>query len=173
MWNSIFLPSTTSPPKDLRPKHSSLSRAIFRRCPRPPYLFSQVGVRDPRRKKRLKVFIRGAFVEAAIDWAAPTNRNTGDGWWVSRPYKSQHRGRLVIEPPLQIGAMYTGAFVGAAQSPAAPTNDPRIKNCSPFFLLGALTPTHEKKVGRPWAPPKNCSTKRGKVLVLNPLVERL
>jgi len=28
----------------------------------------------------------------------------------------------VIEPPLQIGAIYTGAFVGAAQSPAAPTN---------------------------------------------------
>ena len=50
-------------------------------------------------------------------------------------------------------------FIGAAQSPAAPINDPHIKNCSTFFLHGSLTPTHERKVGRPWAPPKNCSTK--------------
>ena len=34
-----------------------------------------------------------------------------------------------------------------AQSPVAPTNDPRIKNYSPFFLLGSLTPTHEKRWG--------------------------
>jgi hypothetical protein len=30
-----------------------------------------------------------------------------------------------------------------------------------FFLLGSLSPTQEEKVGRPWAPPKNCSTKGG------------
>ena len=29
-----------------------------------------------------------AFVGAVGDSAAPTNRNTGGGWWVSRPYKS-------------------------------------------------------------------------------------
>ena len=38
-------------------------------------------------------------------------------------------------------------FVGTAQSPATPTNVPRIKNCSPFFVLGSLTPTHEKRYG--------------------------
>ena len=74
MWNSIFLPSTTSPPKDLRPKPSPLSRAIFGRCPRPSHLFSQVGVSDPRRKKVLPLFYMGAFVGAAGDWAAPTNQ---------------------------------------------------------------------------------------------------
>ena len=109
MWNNIFLPSTTSPPKDLRPKPSLLSRAIFGRCPRPSHLFSRVGVSDPRRKNVLQlcymwvicrggwwlshpyksdVFYTGAFVGAAQSPAAPTNRNTGDGWWVSRPYKS-------------------------------------------------------------------------------------
>ena len=60
---------------------------------------------------------------------------------------------------LYVGGIYTRAFVGAAQSPAAPTKDPRINTCSPFFLLGSLTSTREKKVGRSWAPPKNCSTK--------------
>ena len=25
---------------------------------------------------------------------------------------------------------------------------------TPFFLLGSLAPTHERKMGRPWAPPK-------------------
>ena len=38
-------------------------------------------------------------------------------------------------------------FVGTAQSPATPTNVPRIKNCSPFFVLGSLTPTREKRRG--------------------------
>jgi hypothetical protein len=57
-------------------------------------------------------------------------------------------------------------FVGAAQSLAAPTNAIGIKAAASFFLLGSLT------VGRPWAPPKNCSTK-GEVLISNPLVERL
>ena len=45
-------------------------------------------------------------------------------------------------------------FVGAAQLPAGPTNDPHIKNYSTFFLLGSLTPTRERKIGRPWTPPK-------------------
>ena len=36
----------------------------------------------------------------------------------------------MIEPPLQIGALNTGPFVGAAQSPAAPTNDPHIKQAA-------------------------------------------
>ena len=63
-----------------------------------------------------------------------------------------------------VGAAHSPATLGvaicrAAQSPATPINKPRIKTCSPFFLLGSLTPTHEKKVGRPWAPPKTCSTK--------------
>ena len=53
-----------------------------------------------------------------------------------------------------------GRFVGAAYSPAAPTNAPRIKTCSPFFYLVTLTSTREKKIGKLWAPPKNCS-KRG------------
>ena len=93
MWNSIFLPSTTSPPKDLRTKPSPLSRAIFGRCPRPPYFFSWVGVSDPRRKKRLQGFIRGAFVRAAGDWAVPINahvyiaRICRGGSITSRPYK--------------------------------------------------------------------------------------
>ena len=66
----------------------------------------------------------------------------------------------MIESPLQIETMYTGAFLGAAQSPAAPANDPHIKaNCSIFFLLGSLTLTRERKVKRLWASLKNCSTK--------------
>ena len=66
----------------------------------------------------------------------------------------------MIEPPLQIRAINTGPFVGAAQSPAAPTNDPHIKQLQHFFLLGSLTPTHERKVGRPWAPPKSALLRR-------------
>ena len=35
-------------------------------------------------------------------------------------------------------------FVGAAQSPAAPTNDPHIKQLQHFFLLGSLQPVKER-----------------------------
>ena len=35
------------------------------------------------------------------------------------------------------------------------------KAAAPFFLIGSLTLTQEKRLGRPWAPPKNCSTKGG------------
>ena len=48
--------------------------------------------------------------------------------------------------------------VGAAQSPAAPTDGARINSSHPFFHLGTHSST-QKKVERPWAPPKNCSTK--------------
>ena len=34
----------------------------------------------------------------------------------------------MIEPPLQIAGNNTPPFVGATQSPAAPTNNPHIKN---------------------------------------------
>ena len=33
------------------------------------------------------------------------------------------------------------------------------KDAAPFFLLGSLTLTREKMLGRPWPPPKNYSTK--------------
>ena len=109
MWNNIFLPSTTSPPKDLRPKPSPLVEQFLRGTQGLPTFLSQVGVSDPRRKKVLQLFymwviyrggwwlshpykselfIRGSFVEAAQSPVAPTNRNAGGGWWVSRPYKS-------------------------------------------------------------------------------------
>jgi hypothetical protein len=47
----------------------------------------------------------------------------------------------VIEPPLQISQVQS-------------------RNLS-FFLLGSATVNQERKEGRPWAPPKNCSTKGG------------
>ena len=52
-------------------------------------------------------------------------------------------------------------FVGAAESPATPINDRCIYKAVTFFLLGSLSPTREKKIGRSWAPPKHCSTKGG------------
>ena len=113
MWNSIFLPSTTSPPKDLRPKPSPLSRAIFGRYPRPPHLFFTGWSEWPKEEERAAGFYTWGICRG--------------GWWLSLPYKSQHRGWLVSEPPLQIGAINTGPFLGAAQSPAAPTNAPHIK----------------------------------------------
>ena len=89
MWNNIFLPSTTSPPKDLRPKPSSLSRAIFGRCPRPLHLSFTGWNEWPKEKEGVAVcFICGSFVGAAQSSAAPTNSNVRGGWWVSRPYKS-------------------------------------------------------------------------------------
>jgi hypothetical protein len=53
-------------------------------------------------------------------------------------------------------------FVGAAKTPAAPTNARHIyRAVTTFFLLRTLSPTREEKIGRLWAPPKNCSTKGG------------
>jgi hypothetical protein len=53
-------------------------------------------------------------------------------------------------------------FVGAAKTPAAPTNARHTyRAATTFFLLGTLSPNREEKIGRPWAPPKNCSTKGG------------
>ena len=51
----------------------------------------------------------------------------------------------MIEPPLQIGAINTGPFLGAAQSPATPTNDPYIKQtAAPSSSLGhSLQPMKE------------------------------
>jgi len=49
---------------------------------------------------------------------------------------------------------------------------PVVYIAATFFHLGPLSPTQAKNVGRPWAPPKNCSTK-GEVLISNTLVERL
>jgi len=38
---------------------------------------------------------------------------------------------------------------------------PVVYIAATFFHLGPLSPTRAKKVGRPWAPPKNYSTKGG------------
>ena len=67
----------------------------------------------------------------------------------------------MIEPPLQMPEYKYLRFVGAAQSPATPTNDPYIKQtAAPSFSSGHSLQPVKEKVGRPWTPPKNCSTKR-------------
>ena len=52
----------------------------------------------------------------------------------------------MIEPPLQMPAYKYLGFVGAALSPAAPTNDPHIKQtASPSFSSGySLQPVKER-----------------------------
>ena len=60
--------------------------------------------------------------------------------------------RTVVDP-----AALTVGFVRAARDPATLTNHGCIYAAG-FFLLGSLTPTRGDKVGRPWAPPKNCSS---------------
>jgi len=47
VWNSIFLPSTTYPPKDLRPKHSPLVEQFLGGAQGLPTFLSLVGVSDP------------------------------------------------------------------------------------------------------------------------------
>ena len=141
MWNSIFLPSITSPPKFLtfynlstkgfKTKTFPLSRAIFGGAQGLPTFFHGLEWVARGGRRCYISFIWGAFVGAAGDWAAPTNRSYKyeaifrDGSITSRPYKW-------------------------------PTYKP---NCSTFFLLRSLTPIRERKVGRPWAPNKTCSTK--------------
>ena len=51
--------------------------------------------------------------------------------------------------------------VGAAESPAAPTDGARINSSHPLLSPRDTLLHTKKKVGRPWAPPKNCSTKGG------------
>ena len=52
----------------------------------------------------------------------------------------------MIKPPLQMAAYYYLLFVEAAQSPAAPTNDPHIKQLQHhFFSSGhSLQPVKER-----------------------------
>ena len=52
----------------------------------------------------------------------------------------------MIEPSLQIEGIYTRTFVGAAQSPAVPTNDLPYKIATtPFFSSGhSLQPVKER-----------------------------
>ena len=38
---------------------------------------------------------------------------------------------------------------------------PAVYIAATFLHIGPLSPTRAKKVGRPWAPLKNCSTKGG------------
>ena len=56
MWNNIFLPSITSPLKDLRPKPSPLVEQFLGGAQGLPTFLSRVGVSDPRRKKVLLQF---------------------------------------------------------------------------------------------------------------------
>ena len=126
MWNSIFLSSTTFPPKDLRPKPSPLVEQFFGRCPRPPYLFSRVEVSDSRRKKGVVAFCTCSIYRG--------------GWWVSRPYKSIHLLGRLISPAAPtvpfVGAGLVGlehTTVGAAPSPAAPTK--KLSRCYKCFLV--------------------------------------
>ena len=49
--------------------------------------------------------------------------------------------------------------VGAAESPAAPTDGARINSSHPLLTHRDILFYTQKKVGRPWAPPKNYSTK--------------
>ena len=108
-------------------------------------------------------------MEAPLQWAclgptrpaAPTNGTLGAAGDTSRPLQigrfvgAAHspvapgvaicRGGSITSRPYKCPTYKYLRFIGAAQSPAAPTNDPRIKNCSPFFLLGSLTPTREKR----------------------------
>lgn len=80
-------------------------------------------------------------------------------------YKCFSEGDCCYQLPLQIDpfvgdlAVLTKVFVEVDGSPAAPTNDDCISATTIFFLLRSLTPTREKKVGRSWGPPKNCSSK--------------
>jgi len=121
-------------------------------------------------------------VGAASDSAAPTVEQQGR-LVIAAPTKWSLQGRLVIEPPLQISPNYRGgsgyqpplqcpfvgavvtscpccSTVGAAESPAVPTDGARI-NSSHSLLSPRDTLFYKKKVGRPLAPPKNCSTKGG------------
>ena len=83
MWNSIFLPSTTSLRKDLRPKPPPLVEQFLGGAQGLPTFLSRVGVSDPRRKNVLQfvLYVGGiytrAFVGAAQSPSAPTNSNTG------------------------------------------------------------------------------------------------
>ena len=85
--------------------------------------------------------------------AAPTNRTAEaagvtshpykwgliyrGGSITSRPQKWYLQGRLMIEPPLQMAPYLQHRFVGAAQSPVAPTNDPVF--IAPICRGGSIT----------------------------------
>ena len=79
----------------------------------------------------------------------------------------------MLEPPLQIGAIYIGAFIGAAQSSAAPTNDPHINQTTAASSSSghSLQFVKERWGGLGHLP--KFALLRGKVLFLNHLVERL
>ena len=68
------------------------------------------------------------------------------GSLTSHPRYCYLQGRLVIEPPLQMPAYKYLRFVGAAQSPAAPTNNPHIKQTTAHsFSSGhSLQPVKER-----------------------------
>ena len=99
------------------------------------------------------------FVGAAHSPAAPDIAICRGGWWLSRPYKCPAYKYL--------------RFVGAAQSPAAPTNDPHINQAAaPSYSSGhSLQPMKERWGGLGHLP--KITLLRGKILVSNPLVERL
>ena len=144
MWNIIFLPSTTSPPKDLRPKPSPLVEQFLGGTQGLPPFFHGLEWVTRGGRRCCCCYIWGSFVGAAGDWAAPTNDR-------------------VLLP-----AIYRGGSI-TSHPYKWPTY--KIAAASSFSSGHSLQPV-KKKVERPWAPPKNCSIK-GEILVSNPLVERL